>query len=467
MSPPSSFRTADVKSHVRPFGFQLTIDSLQRQGHVIEQLKPSHRDGTILMSLYWMEDLYELIRWRKRNGIDGKFQFVVGGNHATGYPNSLVSFSDGVYCGDGEMWDGSLDALVTSDRRLPIVANTSIPKAIIELENKSTTTGKRVNIVELTRGCKNMCHFCQYAWAKPFRAGDMEFILSSISTIDARTIRLVSADCQQHPQHDAIMTACDRAGIRNVSQDNSLLELRKTLPRVDKVNGTQRFGIDGMSERLRRKMHKRIGTDELIDLVHELYKRGARRFLAYNLFGVPGETRDDFLEYDDTLRRIADRIASPCAFVTCWNAFMPVSLTPLQWEASSWDNDTRDRKRLLQTVDYGERRGVKLYHMPLATGNARITLRVLAMRSSQATRDLVYTVATNNKITEAQILREFERAEGYHLHSQRPLDEQLPWDKYLVYDNALLRRLATTHRKLQDQAHVTNELQVPILANGA
>ena len=367
------------------------------------------------------------------------------------YPNTVVSFVDGVYSGDGELWNGTFDELITQTSRKSLAINPSIPSAVIRLENKSTSTGKSVDIIELTRGCRNMCHFCQYAWSKPFRSGNPDFILQTIPTLNAKTIRLVSADGQQHPQHDAIKHACEISRIRNVSQDNSLLEIRKVLPELTEVSGTQRFGIDGMSERLRRKMHKPIGTEELIYLVEELYKRGTRRFLAYNLFGVPGETKEDFQEYNETLKQIADRIAKPFAFMTCWNAFMPCSLTPLQWEASSWDQDCRDTKVLLKTMDYAAKRGVKMFHAPMKTGNLRITLRVLALRSTPATRDLVYTVATNPKIAEDQILREFERIEGYHLHSQRPLDASLPWDNYLEYDRQRLQSLAQKHRQWQQE----------------
>lgn len=448
------FKTADIKQHVRPFGFQLTVDSLKQKGFQVEQLKPSDKNGTILMSLFWMEDLYELIRWRKRNQIGKNFKVILGGNHAMCYPNTVVSFVDGAYCGDGELWDGTLGTLVTQIQSQPITVNPDIPQSIIKLENKSTTTGKSVDIVELTRGCRNMCHFCQYAWSKPFRAGNPDFILSVIPSLDAKTIRLVSADGQQHPQHNVIKKACERARIRNVSQDNSLLEIRKILPELTEVSGTQRFGIDGMSERLRRKMHKPIGTEELISLVEELYKRGTRRFLAYNLFGVPGETKEDFQEYNETLKRIADRIAQPFAFMTCWNAFMPCSLTPLQWEASSWGKDSRDIRELLKTMEYAAKRGVKMFHTPMRTGNLKITHRVLALRSTPATMDLVYTVATNSKITEKQILREFERVEGYHLHSERPLDVDLPWDRYLIYDRQRLQRLAQKHRQWQREKAV-------------
>ena len=53
------------------------------------------------MSLFWMEDLYELIRWRKRNRIGNAYRVILGGNHAMCYPNTVVSFVDGVYSGDG------------------------------------------------------------------------------------------------------------------------------------------------------------------------------------------------------------------------------------------------------------------------------------------------------------------------------------------------------------------------------
>ncbi len=140
MSQPESFRVADIKRHVRPFGFQLTLDALRARGHTVKQIAPSDKCGTVLMSLYWMEDLYELIRWRKRNGIGSQYRLILGGNHATGYPNTVVSFADAAYCGDGELWDGSSASLVTlTGEARPVAINPVIPPAMIHLENKSTT----------------------------------------------------------------------------------------------------------------------------------------------------------------------------------------------------------------------------------------------------------------------------------------------------------------------------------------
>lgn len=53
------------------------------------------------MSLFWMEDLYELIRWRVRNGIGKNYKLIIGGNHAMCYPNSVIAFVDAAFCGDG------------------------------------------------------------------------------------------------------------------------------------------------------------------------------------------------------------------------------------------------------------------------------------------------------------------------------------------------------------------------------
>jgi len=119
----------------------------------------------------------------------------------------------------------------------------------------------------------------------------------------------------------------------------------------------------------------------------------------------------------------------------------------MQWCASSWRNDVRDWGALEETIAYGKRKQINLYHMPYRTSDQRITRRMLAIRGSSKSADLIYTAAVRPNMPEAQILREFASAEGYPLHSERPLDEPLAWDAYVAYDRSHLERLGERHHK--------------------
>ena len=79
-------------------------------------------------------------------------------------------------------------------------------------------------------------------------------------------------------------------------------------------------------------------------------------------------------------------------------------------------------------------------------------MRMLAMRSSPKTADLLYTAAMNKKITESQILQEFEKREGFFLHKRFDFGEKLPWDDYLLYDRDRLQKIAGKFRNERTNA---------------
>ena len=56
-------------------------------------------------------------------------------------------------------------------------------------------------------------------------------------------------------------------------------------------------------------------------------------------------------------------------------------------------------------------------------------------------------------MNESQILKEFERVEGYHLHGALPHDKELPWDRFVEYDKAILLKMALDHAKKMKVSH--------------
>lgn len=414
---PRSFSWLDLPGYSKPFGGQIVIDSLTSHGHTVEQLRDISPDKTILVSLYWCEALYEWIRFRHRHGIGPGHPVIIGGNHATGSPRALSAFCSGVYMGDADAWDGVDDAHIYSAGGAvpePCVVP-EIPRRCITMEAKAV--GKQsFPIMELSLGCKYKCHYCQYSWMKPYRENDADFIISELDNCGGK-VRLSSADIPQHSRYGEIEAALERTGVHVTNQDGALFTVKKQTEGLAKM---QRFGVDGMSDRLRKMVCKPIRADWMVERIGEYSRMGVGRCLAYNLFGLPGETREDFLEWDDTVRRLVDAVQTPFTWVNSWNAFLPMPFTPLANGPSSWNNDHRDLKMMAKTREYAKSKGVNVFDMPERTGNAKITARMLAIRGTEATAHVLATLALRPNTPEWKVLREFERVEGYHLHGNRP-----------------------------------------------
>lgn len=434
-------RVAMLPNRVLPFGMQIVINSLAEKGVRVGDFAVNTSACDILMSLYWLEDLFDFIRWRKNNGIGEQYRIIVGGNHVTGYPNTIAPFADYLFLGDGDEWDGAFNQQYP---QYPAVCPT-LRKERIMMELKSVNTDRSAPIIEMGRGCKKKCLFCQYTWMKPYREQDGEFIIDELEKIKNTGVRLVSVDCLQHSRHNDFVEIMRKNGIKNLGQDNSLETLRQALEQGHEPMNvkTYRFGIDGQSSRLRSLMNKKISHDNLVATIDALCRLGARRILAYNIYGLPTETAEDCAEYVRFLHDIAD-LPHEFTFITHWSAFLPCSLTPLQWSASSWRKDFRSKAALMETVDYARKRGKNIIHMPYKLSDGRITQRLLAMRGSERSKDIIYNVAINNKISESQILKAFREKEGYDLHSSYSDDARLPWDNYILYDREKLLKIKNT-----------------------
>ena len=422
---PRSYRFIDLPNHVRPFGAQIVVDNLRAAGHTVTDGGTPAAGETLLFSLYWAEDLYNIVEYLTH--LPQPFKTIIGGNHVTGSPRSIVSHVSKCWLGDCDDWNGSESVPWLWDGAdvppTPAVSE-QIPEIIQRREVKYV--GKvTAPIIELNRGCKIKCPYCQYAWMKPYReqsGGYLRRLLRDMGKAEKR-LRLSSADIPQHSAIDTILEAAAANDVRLLNQDGALVTQRRALAKGMHLEKTQRFGIDGMSERIRKGPGKRLKTAVLLDIIREYVDAGVTRAWAYNIFGFPGEQREDFLEWDDTLRQIVDIVPQGFTWVNGWNAFLPMPMTPLAGCPSSYGRDSRDFIQMRRTRDWAGKRGVTVLDMPERTSLGRITRRMLAVRGTEATAHIVKAVALRKRITDHQIQREFRRVMGFDLHGKLPAAE--------------------------------------------
>lgn len=438
------FNWLDLPDHARPFGGQIVIDSLIKNGHIVKDYDGSDKKN-ILVSLYWCEDIYDLIRFRARNGIKDGSQIIAGGNYAGTSPNAVLPFVGGCFAGDGDNWDGiSLENIATSGKTIKL-KNDSFECKKIKMETKSVGKNE-ADIMEISRGCKHKCLFCQYSWLKPYKEHSFGDIQKELESKTTKRIRMTCADLFQHSEYNKILDETRRRGIYIANQDaalNSIKHLTK-----ENIEKSQRFGIDGMSERLRLMVNKNITNDFLIECLVKYRSLGVGRCLGYNIFGYPTESKGDFEDWIKTLNRVIDNIEPPFTFVISWNAFMPMPLTPLQWSATSYKKDIRDLKVMNDVRERAKKKGINILDMPQTTGGTIICKRALAIRGSEKSAKLIYNVALKN-MDDKQICKAFKELEGYDLNAEYDTDKELPWDKYIDYNKEQLKKIYMSKVKKQ------------------
>jgi radical SAM superfamily enzyme YgiQ (UPF0313 family) len=173
-----------------------------------------------------------------------------------------------------------------------------------------------------SRGCKFNCLFCQTGWENTYRPNPDPFRLSS--QIDAmqqagRRLAIVTNDAaEEHVQLRG------QQEFISVTLHNTMKNL---LPLTREQTKGVRFGVEGVSERLRKAVGKPIPSDDLLATSIELLKNGVgvRWFF---IPGLPGETDADWDELRRCVIEIKRHVAKGVVMMN-FHAFIPQPATPL------------------------------------------------------------------------------------------------------------------------------------------
>lgn len=417
------------------YGLEIVCESLAARGHMVHD-NPGDENSAILTSVYWPGQVYDLVRWLKQSGIEpGSRTIVAGGNTATANPAALFPWVSHVHLGDGERWDGGLDGdnVVTSGSQPKQILNELLISPRLYVEKQIGHT-----YIEISRGCKYRCLFCQYGWLKPYREANLSDVLHVVKRRSNKKVRICSVDRFQYSSYGQVKQAMDRAGL---VENGSDISVRFALRYPDLFRETKRFrtGIEGMSERLRRLVGKPITDEHIVDVMRSAAAAGLRQFDWYLLYGLPGENDEDAEAFVVLLNKVGE-ILQDMVLGIHWNAFQPNALTPMQWCAPAYDYP----EHRLRAIERHRVPGMRITHRPLLTSRSTMLRRMLAVRGSEATARLTFNVATRPNLTKDSpdlLRREFERAVGFDCMSALPTSQRLPWDSYVEYDREKLANI--------------------------
>lgn len=424
------------KNAIETYGLHYVLNNLKACGYNVRPYDATTKNP-VLVSLYWQEQLYPFLKWRYSSNLKGR-EIIVGGNYPTSNPNIFKIFDCDVFMGDGELFKyGDPEFLAVEDGpKEKAVADLIKPFGYIETQKASR------GLCELSRGCKNHCLFCQYSWLKPYReAGitDIKKVLSFLKKEKINQIRCFAADRLQHSEYNNINKAVDDMGLTDTSCDITLLNGLRGDFDAGNVNAIQ-FGLEGLSERLRKIVKKPISDKDFISFCKKVAGSGRKAIQAYMIYGLPTENDADVDAFRGLIERADKEL--PENFVLCfhWNAFQPNALTPFQWAAPAMIPNKQLRIFWREKIN----KRIKILHKPTITSEWTMVKRIIAIRADEKTKHIPFTISrignTRTKYTE-EIKKEFLLKSGYSLCEEWPLDVPLPWDKYIKYDIEKLKKI--------------------------
>ena len=207
-------------------------------------------------------------------------------------------------------------------------------------ETDSVGTG----CLQISNGCPCFCSFCAESWErKPYRERSLSNLLKALEIAKAQqgldTVNLLSFNFNTHAELYPIILSFFKkiANLSLKSQRFDLLSTDRFLAEVQQIIGktTISCGMEGISERLRRYLHKNLTEAQIYKACEFLFERGIRELKIF-LISTGLEQQEDFSEFRRFVKRLADLKSMSNSEVRIIFSLTPLYYpphTPLQFHA--------------------------------------------------------------------------------------------------------------------------------------
>lgn len=331
----------------------------------------------------------------------GSHPIIIAGGESVSNPLPLIDFIDAFFIGDGE--EGIIDILDifrTSKKEslsredtlnllyningIFIPAKTLFPAAQFSQENLSNGTNLPTNtinsgntllktikkrtvkskglhnplnpvipnmkitqerlVIEVTRGCKNLCNFCHAGYYElPYRHINpdilktqilqltnnphySEITLSSLSISDYRYLVKLLNQILPHLIDKGISISLP-----------SLKVDKRTLPIIEQISDLRKtsltFAVESGCNEIRNIANKKLNIDDILSIAEHVFSKGWNRLKLYFMIGLPGcEEYDEAEPIIELLRQLRNIGGKKRDLNVTISPFVPKPHTPFQWE---------------------------------------------------------------------------------------------------------------------------------------
>lgn len=300
--------------------------------------------------------------------------------------------------------------------------------------------------LQISNGCPCFCAFCAESWErKPYRERSLSKLLESMKVAKAQqgldTVNLLSFNFNTHTELYPMILSFYRemANVSLKSQRFDLLSTDRFLAEVQQIIGktTVSCGMEGISERLRRYLHKNLTEEQIYKACEFLFERGIRELKIF-LICTGLEEAEDFGEFGRFVKRLGDLKGMSDSSVRIIFSLTPLYYpphTPLQYhECLTTLEDKKQIRREIERIckcnDMEFRESASYEEMwltqLLAMGDRRLTP---ALVRSSITDGFVYYNTVPRQILRnwRDYLEELELSEENYFRAKGK-GTTFPWD---------------------------------------
>ena len=144
--------------------------------------------------------------------------------------------------------------------------------------------------LQISNGCPCFCAFCAESWErKPYRERSLSKLLEAMRSAKAQqgldTINFLSFNFNTHAElYPMILSFYEEmANVSLKSQRFDLLSADRFLAEIQQIIGktTVSCGMEGISDRLRRYLHKNLTEEQIYKACEFLFERGIRELKIF------------------------------------------------------------------------------------------------------------------------------------------------------------------------------------------
>ena len=303
-------------------------------------------------------------------------------------------------------------------------------------------------VLELARGCKRGCRFCQAGFIyRPMRERSLPQLLSQAETLLSATgyeelslLSLSACDFENFGELvDGLLEICEKKRV-NISLPSTRLDALDSIAKIQTVRKSSlTVAPEAGSQRLRDAINKNLTEEEILTGCFSAFQAGFDKLKLYFMGGLPGETDADSpvelcekiveeyykLSYEQRKRPVSVSVSVSC--------FVPKPFTPFQWAAQIQPEEFARRQREAKSSVRKKQISYR-YHDPktaqiegvLARGDRRLSSVIEAAYLHGAIFD-----GWTEHFRYDTWLDAFEKAginPEFYANRERHRNELLPWD---------------------------------------